>query len=90
MLRYVKAQYNLGTCYEKGRGVTQDYNEAVKWYRKAAEQGHANAMSWMGYFFENGKGVTKDLQEAIRWYKLGAEKGEDFCVKALSRLGVTQ
>ena len=70
--------------------MTQDYNEAVKWFRKAAEQGYANAMSWMGYFFENGKGVTKDLQEAIRWYKLGAEKGEDFCVKALSRLGVTQ
>lgn len=87
---YAFAQNNLGICYENGRGVTQDYNEAVKWFRKAAEQGYANAMSWMGYFFENGKGVTKDLQEAIRWYKLGAEKGEDFCVKALSRLGVTQ
>ena len=47
-------------------------------------------MSWMGYFFENGEGITKDLQEAIRWYKLGAEKGEDFSVKALSRLGVSQ
>ena len=86
---YAFAQYNIGLCYEYGRGVTQNYNEAVKWYRKASEQGYANAMSWMGFMFENGKGVTKNLQEAIRWYKLGAEKGEDFCVKALSRLGVT-
>jgi TPR repeat protein len=26
-------------AYETGDGVTQDYAEAVKWYRKAAEQG---------------------------------------------------
>ena len=84
------AQNDLGNCYYNGRGVTQDYYEAVKWFRKAAEQGNANAMSWMGYIFENGEGVTKDLQEAIRWYKLGAKKGEDFSKKALERLGVSQ
>ena len=37
------AQFNLGVMYEDGRGVTQDYQEAVKWYRKAAEQGDAEA-----------------------------------------------
>ena len=37
------AQYNLGVCYEKGRGVTQSYDEAVKWFRKAAEQGYSRA-----------------------------------------------
>ena len=25
------AQYNLGTCYQEGKGVTQNYAEAVKW-----------------------------------------------------------
>ena len=34
-----KAQFNLGTMYKSGRGVTQKYQEAVKWYRLAAEQG---------------------------------------------------
>tara|TARA_Y100000588_G_C13824654_1_gene740888 strand:+ start:510 stop:737 length:228 start_codon:yes stop_codon:yes gene_type:complete len=29
----------LGVMYDKGKGVTQDYQEAMKWYRKAAEQG---------------------------------------------------
>ncbi len=32
------AQYNLGVMYSQGLGVTQDHAEAVKWYRKAAEQ----------------------------------------------------
>jgi TPR repeat protein len=33
------AQYNLGVMYEKGQGVLQDYEESVKWYRKAARKG---------------------------------------------------
>jgi len=31
----------LGWAYQKGEGVPQDDAEAVKWYRKAAEQGSA-------------------------------------------------
>ena len=27
--------------YEYGQGVTQDYAQAVMWYRKAAKQGYA-------------------------------------------------
>jgi TPR repeat protein len=37
------AQYNLGMRYAQGRGVTKDEMEAVKWYRKAAEQSKATA-----------------------------------------------
>jgi len=36
---YDVAQYNLGFMYEYGQGVLQDYAEAVKWYRLAAEMG---------------------------------------------------
>ena len=31
------AQNNLGFMYDKGRGVQQDYAEAVRWYRLAAD-----------------------------------------------------
>ncbi len=34
-----QAQLNLGVCYWNGNGVAKDYAEAVKWFRKAAEQG---------------------------------------------------
>jgi len=37
------AQYNLGVMYYNGQGVPKDYAEAAKWYRKAAEQGLAEA-----------------------------------------------
>lgn len=34
-----EGQSNLGILYDLGQGVKQDYVEAAKWYRKAAEQG---------------------------------------------------
>ena len=37
------AQYSLGLFYFEGLGVAQDYQEAVRWYLKAAEQGYAEA-----------------------------------------------
>ncbi|MBP5561341.1 MAG: SEL1-like repeat protein, partial [Muribaculaceae bacterium] len=46
------AQYLLGLSYYVGRGVAQEDREAVKWLRKAAEQGHADAkkmLEIMGY-----------------------------------------
>jgi len=39
----VQAQYSLANYYERGLGVAKDKNEAVKWYRKAADQGHAQS-----------------------------------------------
>jgi len=33
----------LGLMYQYGRGVDKNISTAVEWYRKAAEQGHANA-----------------------------------------------
>ena len=54
------AQNNLGFCYGKGNGVPKDYTEAVKWYRKAAEQGNATAQSNLGHRYYNGEGVAKD------------------------------
>ena len=39
----VLAQCSLGSCYLEGKGVTQDYKEAVKWYTKSAEQGNEPA-----------------------------------------------
>ena len=38
-----KAQYWLGEMYHVGHGVTKDHKEALRWYRKAANQGHPPA-----------------------------------------------
>jgi TPR repeat protein len=42
---------------ENGLGVPQDYTEATKWYRKAAEQGDAKAQYNLGYMYNDGCGV---------------------------------
>ena len=33
----------MGSLFAKGRGVTQDYKEALEWYQKAAAQGYEPA-----------------------------------------------
>ena len=63
------AQYNLGVMYATGRGVTQDYAEAVRWYRLAAGQGDADAQYNLGVMYANGRGVSQDAAEAVRWYQ---------------------
>jgi TPR repeat protein len=40
---YAPAQYMLGFFYFNGDGVKQDYEIAINWYFKAAEQGHPEA-----------------------------------------------
>jgi len=59
----------------QGQGVTQNYLEAAKWYRKGAEQGDAAAQFSLGSMYNEGKGVSQDYSEAIKWYRKAAEQG---------------
>jgi TPR repeat protein len=52
-----------------------DYAEALKWYRKAAEQGYASAQYNLGNGYRRGKGVTQDYAEAVRWYRKAVDGG---------------
>jgi TPR repeat protein len=47
------AQYNLGSMYANGKGVTQNNNEAMKWYRLAAAQGDTSAALNLGLMYMN-------------------------------------
>jgi hypothetical protein len=58
----------------KGNGVPKDDVEAVKWYRKSAEQGNADAQYNLGVCYEYGYGVPKDHAEALKWYLKPAEQ----------------
>ena len=48
--------------------------EAVKWYRKAAEQNYAAAQNNLGVCYEQGKGVAKDPVEKAKWLRQAAEQ----------------
>ena len=64
--------------YEDGTGVPQDYSEAVKWYRMAADQGNDWAQYSLGSMYEEGRGVPEDHSEALKWYQKAADKGNFF------------
>ena len=55
--------------------MTKDYDKAVEWYRKAAEQGHNWAQNNLGNCYYNGKGVPQDYAKAVDWYRKAAEQG---------------
>ncbi|MFQ5563803.1 MAG: tetratricopeptide repeat protein, partial [Parvularculaceae bacterium] len=61
-------QYVLGTMYQFGLGVPQDYGKAAQWFRKAAEQGLAGAQNNLGIKYDNGQGVPQDYGKAAQWY----------------------
>ena len=49
----------LNICLE-GCGVDKNVLSAVEWFRKAAEQGHADAQLMLGMMYEEGCGVDED------------------------------
>ena len=61
--------------YVNGEGVPQDYEKAIDWYTKSAEQGYAKAQYNLGWMYDNGRGVPQDDKQAVYWYTKSAEQG---------------
>jgi TPR repeat protein len=58
------------TCYDG-----QDYQEALKWFQKAAVKGYADAQNYVGLIYYEGKGVKRDIREALKWFQKAADQG---------------
>ena len=78
---HLAAQVELAESYayfENGNwwiaGVN-DFAEAAKWYRKAADQGDPMAQGVLGWLYATGRGVDKDLKTAVEWFRKGAAQG---------------
>jgi len=71
-----QAQSNLGFMYQEGKGIPQDYAEALKWFRKAAVQGNALGQSNLGLMYAEGKGIPQDYAEALKWFRKAAVQGD--------------
>ena len=54
--------------YANGRGVRQDYAEAFRWFRQAAEQGYAKAQYNLGVMYANGRGVRQNFHLSKEWF----------------------
>jgi hypothetical protein len=71
--------------YSHGQGMPQDYAEAVRWYRKAADQGDPEGQDGLAFMYSQGHGVAKDFAESLRWYRNAADQGD---AKAQNGLGL--
>ena len=55
--------------------MPKDENEAVHWFRLAADQGDKFAQYNLAFAFTNGRGVSASPKDAVRWYQKAAEQG---------------
>jgi TPR repeat protein len=73
--RSAEEYYALALSYENGTGVARDMAQAVNYYRKAADGGHAAAMNNLGYLLDIGKGVPANRAMALQYWQKAAERG---------------
>ena len=64
----------LADMYVAGEGVAEDGAEAVKWHRRGAEQGHAEAQFNLGIMYTSGEGVPQHFLQAYVWANLAASR----------------
>jgi localization factor PodJL len=79
------AAYEIGLRFAEGKGVATNYDEAAKWYDRAAQAGVVPATFRLGTLYEKGLGVKKDADIARRYYTQAAERGN---AKAMHNLAV--
>jgi TPR repeat protein len=86
--RFLSVRLNdINELYTSGYNSDRqkNYKEAVKWYRKAAERGHAQAQVNLGTLYSKGLGVGRDYTETVKWYRKAAEQEH---AQAQNNLGV--
>ncbi|MGB9115893.1 hypothetical protein [Bradyrhizobium sp.] len=79
------AAYELGVRFAEGKGVAPNFDEAAKWYDRAARAGVVPAIFRLGTLYEKGLSVKKDVDIARRYYMQAAERGN---AKAMHNLAV--
>jgi hypothetical protein len=71
--RLAEGHYQKGLAYYRSK--PPDHVNAVVWYRRAAELGHARAQNDLGWLLQNGWGVPRDDAQAVHWYRQAATQG---------------
>jgi localization factor PodJL len=79
------AAYEIGLRFAEGKGVAPNFDEAAKWYDRAAQAGLVPAIFRLGTLYEKGLSVKKDAGIARRYYLQAAERGN---AKAMHNLAV--
>ncbi|MBI1206823.1 MAG: hypothetical protein GC191_05985 [Azospirillum sp.] len=71
----IAAQLEMGARILDPKSGSHDMAEALKWFRKAADNGSAIGAYNVGQFYRNGLGVKQDDALAAFWYGEAARSG---------------
>lgn len=77
-----QAQFALANILDR----SQNYSEALKWYKKSAENGNPEAMATVSFFYSLGKGVFPDEKEAFLWLQRASERGHTQSMVVLAEM----
>ncbi|MHB9147215.1 MAG: patatin-like phospholipase family protein [Candidatus Amoebophilus sp.] len=77
------AEFHLGRMYENGWDLAKNWEKAILWYQRAANQNHTEAQYRLGRIYENGRQAKKDEQMAAQWYEKAAIQGNRVAQNAL-------
>jgi len=70
-----RAAHRLAGWYREGEeGLFQSPGLAFRWELRAAERGHVEAQSWVGWVYDAGEGVEVDHVTAVTWSQKVAEQ----------------
>jgi len=76
------AQFSLATSFDFGHGVQRNGSSAFHWYRKAADQGHAEAQNSLGSTYQ----ADKNYSQALFWYQKAADQNHPLATNNLAYL----
>ena len=79
----IYAMFEVGRYYHLNK-VNKNYEEALKWYQKAAERGYSSAKVNLGFMYQYSQGVEHSDVIAFDWYEEAAEQGD---IRAQYELG---
>jgi hypothetical protein len=82
------SQYTLGSRFYKESGPVDraDAAAALKWFRRAAEQGYGPAEARLGSMYRQGRGVNQDYTGAARWLRKASAQGNRLARRELSEM----
>jgi TPR repeat protein len=85
-LQYSPATFLLAEHYERGQGVSRDYDRAAELYERLVVEDHVKAILALADLYERGRGVARDRQRALSLFVKARELGDESVEKRIERL----
>lgn len=85
---YPLAECQVGFFYLDGIGVEKDFEKALYWTERSANNGDRDGQCNLAWIYEEGLGVEKDIDKVKYWYKQAALQNHDLAIEKCKELNI--